>query len=52
VLDVSDFHHFRINHSKLFADNRNHIKGIKKFWNQAKRRPQSLGIPGTKFAIP
>ena len=28
VLDVSDFHHFRINHSKLFADNRNHTNGI------------------------
>jgi len=25
VLEVSDFHHFRINHSKLFADRHNHI---------------------------
>ncbi len=31
VLDVSDFHHVRINHSKLFADGRNHINGIENF---------------------
>ncbi len=37
-LDVSDFHHFRINHSKLFADRHNHINGIENFWNQAKRQ--------------
>ncbi len=33
VLDVSDFKHFRINHSKLFADKANHINGIENFWN-------------------
>ncbi len=27
MLDVSGFHHFRINHSKLFADRHNHING-------------------------
>jgi transposase len=37
ALDVSDFHHLRINHSKLFADRQNHINGIENFWNQAKR---------------
>ena len=37
ALDVSDFHHMRINHSKLFADRHNHINGIENFWNQAKR---------------
>ena len=37
VLDVSDFHHVRINHSNLFATGRNHINGIENFWNQAKR---------------
>ena len=31
VLDVSDFHHFRINHSKLFADRQYHINGIENF---------------------
>ena len=33
ALDVSAFHHMRINHSKLFADRRNHINGIENFWN-------------------
>ena len=37
ALDVSDFHHMRINHSELFADKQNHINGIENFWNQAKR---------------
>ncbi len=37
ALDVSEFHHQRINHSKLFANDRNHINGIENFWNQAKR---------------
>jgi len=37
VLDVSAFKHYRINHSKLFADRKNHINGIENFWNQAKR---------------
>ena len=37
ALDVSDFHHRRINHSKLFARGKNHINGIENFWNQAKR---------------
>jgi transposase len=36
-LEVSDFHHRRINHSPLFAEERNHINGIKNFWNKAKR---------------
>jgi transposase len=31
VLDVSDFKHFRINHSKLFSDKKNHINGIENF---------------------
>jgi len=37
VLDVSEFHHFRINHSKLFADRHNPINGIEDFWNQSTR---------------
>ena len=32
ALDVSDFKHLRINHSKLFAEGRNHINGIENFW--------------------
>lgn len=37
MLNVSDFKHFGINHSKLFADKANHINGIENFWNQAMR---------------
>lgn len=31
TLDVSDFRHFRINHSKIFADRQNHINRIENF---------------------
>ena len=37
ALDVNDFTHFRINHSKEFAQSHNHINGIENFWSQAKR---------------
>ena len=37
VLDISEFKHYRINHSELFAESHNHINGIENFWNQAKR---------------
>ena len=37
ALDVSEFHHSRINHSDIFVDEKNHINGIENFWNQAKR---------------
>ena len=52
VLDVSDFHHFRINHSKLFADKNNHINGIENFWNQAKRHMRKFnGVPKAQFYL-
>jgi transposase len=52
VLDVSDFHHVRINHSELFADGRNHINGIENFWNQAKRHLRRFnGIPRAHFGL-
>jgi transposase len=36
----------RINYSRLFADQRNHINGIENFWNKAKRHLLSYnGIP-------
>ena len=41
-LDVSGFIHHRINHSKEFADRRNHINGIENFWNQTKRVLQQI----------
>jgi len=52
VLDVSDFHHYRINHSKLFADKHNHINGIENFWNQAKRHMRKFnGVPKEHFGL-
>ena len=52
VLDVSDFKHFRINHSKLFADKANHINGIENFWNQAKRHMRKFnGVPKANFGL-
>lgn len=52
VLDVSDFKHYRINHSKLFADKRNHINGIENFWNQAKRHMRKFnGVPKANFVL-
>ena len=50
ALDVSEFKHFRINHSKLFADKGNHINGIENFWNQAKRHMRKFnGVPKEHF---
>ena len=52
VLDVSDFKHFRINHSVLFADTHNHINGIENFWNQAKRHMRKFnGVPKAQFGL-
>ena len=52
ALDVSDFKHFRINHSVLFADEKNHINGIENFWNQAKRHMRKFnGVPKVSFEL-
>ena len=52
VLDVSDFHHVRVNHSYLFAKGRNHINGIENFWNQAKRHLRKFnGVPKENFEL-
>ncbi|EYE72252.1 IS1016C2 transposase, family IS1595 [Glaesserella parasuis str. Nagasaki] len=37
ALDVSEFHHERINHSELFAVKQNHINDIEKFWKSSQR---------------
>jgi len=51
-IDVSYFRHYRINHSKLFADKRNHINGIENFWNQAKRHMRKFnGVPKANFEL-
>ncbi|MFA4994807.1 MAG: IS1595 family transposase [Bdellovibrionales bacterium] len=51
VLDVSEFHHRRVNHSKVFVSKRgHHINGIENFWNQAKRHLRRFnGIPKDSF---
>jgi transposase len=51
VLDVSEFHHRRVNHSKVFVSKRgHHINGIENFWNQAKRHLRRFnGIPKDNF---
>jgi transposase len=52
TLNVSKFKHYRINHSKLFADKQNHINGIENFWNQAKRHMRKFnGIPRENFEL-
>ena len=50
ALDVSDFHHMRINHFELFADWDNHINGIENFWHLAKRHLRKFnGIDRDSF---
>lgn len=52
ALDVSEFKHYRINHSKLFVNKHNHINGIENFWNQAKRHLRKFnGIPREHFHL-
>ena len=52
ALDVSEFTHYRINHSKEFAQDRNHINGIENFWSQAKRHMRKYnGIPKEHFHL-
>lgn len=49
---MSEFSHFRINHSTHFADRQNHINGIENFWNQAKRHLRKFnGIPKEHFEL-
>lgn len=53
ALDVSEFHHHRINHSTHFAEGKtNHINGIENFWSQAKRVLRKYnGIPKQHFHL-
>ena len=52
VLDVSDFKHYCINHSKLLADRQDHINGIANFWNQAKRYLRKFNdVPRENFGL-
>jgi transposase len=53
ILDVSEFHHFRINHSDAYVEKgHNHINGIENFWSQAKRHLRRYnGIPKANFNL-
>ena len=53
VLDVSGFHHHRINHRDTFvAGVGRHINGIENFWSQAKRHLRRYnGIPRHHFHL-
>ena len=52
TLDTSRFHHKRINHSKEFANDKNHINGIENFWRQAKRTlARYNGVPKHHFDL-
>lgn len=55
ALDVSDFHHQRVNHAETYVDDgnrRNHINGIENFWNQSKRVLRKYnGIPRKQFHL-
>ena len=50
ALDVSEFKHFRVNHSKEFTCGKNnHINGIENFWNQSKRTLRKYNRIGKKY---
>jgi transposase len=52
ALDVSHFHHVRINHSEEYAVGHNHINGIENFWSQAKRHLRKFnGIKKEHFYL-
>ena len=52
VLDVSEFSHFRLNHSTHFTENHHHINGIENFGNQAKRHLRKFnGMPKEHFEL-
>ena len=53
VLDVSEFKHYRVNHSEEFVvAGHNHINGIENFWSQAKRHLRKYnGIPKQNFHL-
>lgn len=55
ALDVSAFHHERVNHSETFVDGKerkNHINGMENFWSQAKRHLRKYnGIPRENFFL-
>jgi len=52
MLNVSQFHHERINHSETFVNEDNHLNGIENFWSQAKRHLRRFNsIPKEQFPL-
>ena len=52
VLDISEFHHVRINHSATFVEGKSQINGIENFWNLAKRHLRRYnGVPKLHFYL-
>ncbi len=52
VLDVSSFMYCRFKHSKLPADQKNHIIGIENFLNQSNRKGHSAKKTLTNIRLP
>jgi len=51
-LVLSGYKHYRINHSKEFARNHNHVNGIESFWSYTKRKMiKHNGVSKKKFYI-
>lgn len=51
-LVFSGYKHHRINHSKEFVRNNNHINGIESFWSYVKRKMRKHnGIPRNQFYL-
>ena len=51
-LVLSGYKHYRINHSKEFVRNHNHINGIESFWSYVKRKMRKHnGIPKRLFPL-
>ena len=52
ALDISQFHHERINHSEEFVSAGDHINGIESFWSQAKRHLRRYNaVPKAHFNL-
>jgi len=51
-LVLNGYKHYRINHSKEFARDNNHINGIESFWSYVKRKMRKHnGVPRNKFYL-
>ena len=51
-LVLSGYRHYRINHSREFVRNHNHINGIESFWSYVKRKMRKHnGVPRKRFYL-